>query len=171
VSRHANQTTRDSGSHHLPVDLAKLRAQLVAMTRDRGGGNYTPEICPVCGEDRRGERWVGKRTDPDRMCERCFREGREYPTVGQCQAAAESAVRPAATTGRTPRALTTCPECGRAFRAVGLGVHRAKMHRPLAAPPVTSAPVDRPPNGCAAGSAHGLEPAPTGVIELKGRTG
>lgn len=81
MSRHANQRLHDSGSRR-PVDLARLRTQLVAMTRDRGGGEYTPDICQACGEDRRGEKWVGRKNDPDRMCRRCFTEGRDYPTVG-----------------------------------------------------------------------------------------
>ena len=89
MSRHANQLVSDSGSDHLPVDLTELRHRLVAITRRNGGGTYRPEICPACGEDRKGERWVGKRGDPDRMCERCFTEGREYPTVRNCPGGAE----------------------------------------------------------------------------------
>jgi hypothetical protein len=82
MSRHANQRLHDSGSRCPAVDLAKLRTQLVAMTHDREGGEYTPDICRACGEDRRGEKWVGRKDDPDRMCRRCFTEGRDYPTVG-----------------------------------------------------------------------------------------
>ena len=75
---------------------------MVAMTRDRGGGEYTPDICQACGEDRRGKKWVGRKDDPDRMCRRCFTEGRAYPTVGQCQGTEGGAVLPPETTSEAP---------------------------------------------------------------------
>jgi hypothetical protein len=47
--------------------------------REPGGGAYRAEICPACGEDRKGKPWFGKRGDPNRMCERCFTEGKPFP--------------------------------------------------------------------------------------------
>ncbi len=78
MSHHPKQH-RGAKKSSPPIDLEKLRDELVALTRRQGSGKYRPKICPVCGEDRHGERWVGRPGDPDRMCERCFTEGRAYP--------------------------------------------------------------------------------------------
>ena len=47
--------------------------------REGGVGTYKRDICPACQEDRHGEGWFGRKGDPDRICLRCFTEGKPFP--------------------------------------------------------------------------------------------
>jgi hypothetical protein len=81
---HPIDPTRTSTALSPPANIARLRDGLRARLetiafRERGGGTYRPDICPVCGEDRKGNPWFGKRGNPDRMCERCFTAGKPFP--------------------------------------------------------------------------------------------
>jgi hypothetical protein len=74
-----------------PTNIARLRDRLRARLetigfRESGGGAYRPEICPACGEDRKGNPWFGKRGNPDRMCERCFTAGKPLPDLASVPA-------------------------------------------------------------------------------------
>ncbi len=129
MSRHAKQGRPDRDPEHAPVDLGRLRAELQAMQPNRRGGGYRPATCPVCQEDRRGEEWVGRKGDPERMCERCFTEGRAYPRISNRRAREEGRTMPPEILSETPPALKSCPNCGKKFKATRLGPHMAKMHR------------------------------------------
>ncbi len=106
---------------------------MLAMGLDRRGGTYTSDLCPVCGEDRKGEPWVGRRGDPDRMCRRCFTAGREYPRSRSRSADGAERAFSAAAPAHDPSDWKRCPECGQMVKSRGLAPHVARMHRRPAA--------------------------------------